>query len=198
MTFEDSTPTKDNRSLAIGLAFAAAACLFYGAFTHQWLVNGSRFEQYSFGLRSNSTCGQSFGEATECDTSSNGEYIARMQGFGDAAAQYASSAFAPMGWVTFVACLIGAAGLIAAGALALARKQPELPLTPSTAALLAVMVGLITGCVFLATKPGPHGFVGVGASFWIFGAGCVGGIAAAQMLAKVNRPPDPDLLGSAP
>jgi hypothetical protein len=66
------------------------------------------------------------------------------------------------------------------------------PIAPTTIALLGVMIGLITGCVFIATKPGPTGMVGVGLSFWIFGVGCVMGIAAAQMMAKVNRPPDPE------
>jgi hypothetical protein len=54
------------------------------------------------------------------------------------------------------------------------------------------MVGLISGCVFVATKPGPAGMVGVGMSFWLFGAGVVMGIVGAQMLAKVIRPPDPE------
>ena len=44
--------------------------------------------------------------------------------------------------------------------------------------------------VFVATKPGPPGMVGVGLSFWIFGVGAVMGIVGAQLLAKVNRPPD--------
>jgi hypothetical protein len=51
--------------------------------------------------------------------------------------------------------------------------------------------------VFVATKPGEAGFVGVGQSFWVFGAGAVLGIAGAQMLAKVNRPSDPDLMSDA-
>jgi hypothetical protein len=46
--------------------------------------------------------------------------------------------------------------------------------------------------VFVATKPGPTGMVGVGMSFWIFGAGCVMGIAGAQMMAKLNRPLEPE------
>ena len=67
-------------------------------------------------------------------------------------------------------------------------------MAPPTLALLAIIVGIITGCVFIATKPGPAGFVGAGLSFWMFGGGCVLGIAAAQMLARVNRPLDPDLM----
>ena len=54
---------------------------------------------------------------------------------------------------------------------------------------------MITGCIFVATKPGPLGFVGVSWSFWAFGAGTVVGIATAQMIAKLIRPIDPDLVG---
>jgi hypothetical protein len=39
--------------------------------------------------------------------------------------------------------------------------------------------------------------VGVGLSFWVFGVGTVMGIAGAQMMAKVNRAPDPDLMAGA-
>jgi hypothetical protein len=190
-------PHKDNRSLAIGLALAAAACLVYACFSRQWLVNGSVYEEYGFGLRSNYTCGQSFGEASECDEPSNSEYVARMQELDSGSSRNASGAFAPTGWATFVECLVAVLGLIAAAGIAIARKRPDLPMAPTTVALLAIMAALITGCVFVATKPGVAGFVGVGLSFWIFGIGSVLGIAGAQMLAKVNRPLDPDLMEDA-
>ena len=45
--------TKNNRMLAIGLALGAAAALAYACFTREWLVNGSRYESYGFGLRTN-------------------------------------------------------------------------------------------------------------------------------------------------
>ena len=63
-----------------------------------------------------------------------------------------------------------------------------MPMAPTTLALLAIMAALVTGCVFVATKPGPGGFVGVGIAFWIFGAGAVMGIAGAQLLAKGEPP----------
>lgn len=184
-----STSPAPSRVLAIGLALAAAACLIYGAFSRQWLVNGSRFEQYGFGLRSNYTC-----DADTCDEDSNSNYVDRMREFSTVSARNASSAFAPMGWATFIESLIAAAGLIAAAAVAAARRRPDLPMQPTTIALLAIIFGLITGCIFVATKPGAAGFVGAGISFWIFGAGAVLGIAGAQLLAKVNRPLDPDLM----
>jgi hypothetical protein len=51
--------------------------------------------------------------------------------------------------------------------------------------------------VFVATKPGPAGFVGVGIAFWIFGIGAVLGLGGSIMLARVNRPVDPDLMDGA-
>jgi hypothetical protein len=72
-----------------------------------------------------------------------------------------------------------------------------LPIAPSSLALLSIMAGLIAGCVFVATKPGPPGYVGVGISFWLFGAGAMLAVPGAILLAKVNRPPDPDLLEGA-
>jgi hypothetical protein len=186
-----------NRSLAILLSLAAAAALVYAALTRQWLVNGNVYEQYGFGLRSSFACGQSFGEAHECDELSNSAYVAHEREVSATSARNTSGAFAPMGWATFVECLLAALGLAAAAGLALARKRPDLPMAPTTLALLAIMAALITGCVFVATKQGAPGFVGVGVSFWIFGAGSVLGIAGAQMLAKVNRPVDPDLMEDA-
>ena len=196
---ETETPTKDQRSLAIGLAIGAACCLLYAAFTSQWLVNASRYDQISIGLRGSSECMPRGGwdadrEAVTCEHQSNAALVDAWRARGGAAADEVSAAFAPAGWITLVLCVLGAAGLLASAGLALARKQLELPVAPTTVALLGALFGLITGCVFVATKPGPPGFVGVGLSFWLFGIGCVVAIPGAQMLAKVLRPPDPDLL----
>lgn len=190
-------PKKDLRPLASGLCAAAAACLLYAAFTHAWLVNASRYAEIGVGLRSNYECGVSYSFDGEQETSeqkcadlSNSELIAKWRSMGPEAAKLTSSAFVPTGWITFIVALLGAAGLAASAAFGFAKKAPTLPIAPTTVALLGVMIGLITGCVFVATKPGPAGMVGVGMSFWIFGVGCVMGIAAAQLMAKVNRPPD--------
>ena len=188
---------KDNRILGIGLALAAAACLIYASVTRHWLVNSSRFEEIGFGLRDNYQCASLTEGHPECQEQTNSAFIEKWQDVGDTASQFASGVFAPMGWATLVECLLAALGLVAAAALALANKQPQLPITPSTLGLLGVMATLITGMIFVAKKPGPPGFVGVGISFWVFGAGAVLGIAGAQMLAKVNRPKDPDLLEDA-
>ena len=185
---------KDMRPLASGLCAAAAACLLYAAFTHTWLANAaSRYTEVGFGLRSNFQCAEGLtGKDKACEWMTNSAFIEQMRGLGSEAAKYTSSAFVPTGWITFIVALIAAAGLAAAAAFGFLKKPMTGPIAPTTPGLLGVMIGLITGCVFVATKPGPPGMVGVGMSFWLFGVGCVMGIAGAQMMAKVNKPPEPE------
>ena len=187
---------KENRSLAIGLSIGAAACLIYACFAHAWLANASRYDKVRFGLLSVYDCDATV-DSSSCKPESNHTYIDQLRQVSEAAADQTSSAFAPTGWATLVLCLLAAAGLLGAAGIALAGKRPDLPITPSTIALLALMTSLITGCVFVATKPGGPGFVGVGMTFWIFGVGSVLGIAGAQQLARINRPIDPDLAAGA-
>lgn len=192
---DEEAPKRPNRVTAIVLAIVAGAALVFAAFTNQWLTNGNEYEQIAVGLRSASQCDHHFGEKV-CETISNTALVQQRE-LVDYPQSTTSGAFVPMGWVTLVAALIAAVGLLGAAAIALTNKKPDLPMTPSTLALLGILVGIITGCVFIATKPGRVGFVGAGLSFWVFGGGCVLGIAAAQMLAKVNRPLDPDLMQDA-
>jgi hypothetical protein len=195
-----ATQKQPNRMLGIGLAVVAAACLIYAAFTHHWLANSSNYEDIGFGLRSNFDC-EGLGTMT-CVETSNSDLVDTMraqlheQGL-DKDDRMTSGAFAPCGWVTLVAIFLAAFGLLAAAGMAAGRRTPLWPMSPSTLALLGIMASLIAGCVFAATKPGPPGYVGVGVSFWVFGAGAVLGIAGAQLLAKVNRPQDPDLMQDA-
>lgn len=111
--------------------------------------------------------------------------------------KYTSGAFAPAGRIAFVACLLAALALCATAGMALARKRKDLPMSPASVALLGLVVAMAAGCVFVATKPGPAGMLGVDIGFWAFGGGTVVGILAAQMLAKEIRPVDPDLLEGA-
>jgi hypothetical protein len=99
--------------------------------------------------------------------------------------------------VTFVSNLLAAAALLAGAGLVAAKKRPTLPIAIASFALLALMVSLIVGCVFLATKPGGVTGVGVAWAFWVFSVAVILGIAAAQLLGKLLRPADPDLLADA-
>lgn len=102
-----------------------------------------------------------------------------------------------LGWIVFVALLLAAASLATASIIVFAGKRVRLPVMPTTSALLASAVALICGCLFVAFKPGPPGYVGVGLGFFVFGAGCVLGLWASLKLNKLMRPHDPDLLEDA-
>lgn len=181
-------PKKDNRMLAIGLALGAAALLAFAAFSRTWVA---RPDAIGFGPMGCKQC-----NFESSSTMSNAAFVEMLRSTG-VDEKFTSNAFAPMGWATFALCLLAALGLLGGAALAFKQKRPDLPIAPTTVALLSIMVALITGCVFVATKPGGPGFVGVSMGFWAFGIGAVMGIAAAQMLAKINRPVDPDLLDGA-
>ncbi len=180
-------PKKDTRQIAMLLAFAAAACMLFGAFSRQWLVNGNKYLEYGFGLRSNFECSTSYDDQKRCEDHPNSEVVDMFEKMDP---KMASGAFVPTGWITFISILLAALGLLGAGAMAAAKRPMDLPVAPTTIGLLFSMIALITGCVFVATKPGPPGMVGVGLSFWLFGVGSVMGILGSQLLAKVNRPPD--------
>lgn len=102
-----------------------------------------------------------------------------------------------LGMITWIAIALAAVSLLAAVAIVLAGKRVRLPIMPTTTALLGVLVALITGCVFVAVKPGPPGYVGVGLGFFVFGGGVVLGLWSSLALNKLMRPHDPDLLEDA-
>ncbi|MGE0549454.1 MAG: hypothetical protein AB7O24_05640 [Kofleriaceae bacterium] len=99
--------------------------------------------------------------------------------------------------VTFVALIVAALSLAASAGLALANKRPHLPISPASLAVLASMISLIAGCIFVGTKPGGPGFVAMSHGFWAFGLGSVLAIAGAQLVSKAIRPVDPDLMADA-
>jgi hypothetical protein len=195
-----------NRVLAIILGALAAGCLLFAAFTHAWLINDSTQEPLSYGLTSVVSCSESSSTvdgsgaqvpAGECERESLSDHIERISII--RSTQHATSfAFQPAGLITAIACLLAAAGLLLATAMALARWRPTLPITPTTIALVATMIGLVAGCVFVMAAPTLGGLgLGVGFSFYVFGPGCILGLATCRLLARVNRPPDPDLLEDA-
>src|ERR1700733_7320370 len=124
-----STPKwHENRRLIGALGLAAAACLVFAMFSRHWLVN-DRLDLL-FGLRDNLTCGV----PDMCAPTSNSSLVELM-------GTSASGAFPIFGWITTVTCGLAALGLAIAGALALANKQPNLPISPSTIAIVAIMAG---------------------------------------------------------
>ena len=198
---------KEHREVGIGLAAAAGLALVIAAFTHGWLVNPYMGDIH-MGLISTHMCESH----DNCDSMTNfalmsklrevaekdDSYIEKMQlegrsAFADAntdTAQDISGAFAPAGLVAMITCIIGGLALIATAVLAFKKIRIALPLHLSTIGLLAIMLSLAFGCIFIATKPGGMRGVGVGYSFWIFGIGSVVGIIGAQILNKLIKPPE--------
>ncbi len=180
-------PKKDTRMTAILCCAIAAVLLVYSAFSHRWLENRqSKFMQVGISLLSVEACGDD-----KCESKSN---LALTKEAREHDPDRASAVWAPMGIVTMVLMLVAALALLISAALGYQQKRLNLKILPTTAALLALMVSLITGCLFVAKKPGGAGAVGVGLGFWAFGIGCVLGIAGAQMINKAIKPVDPDML----
>jgi hypothetical protein len=177
------------RALGIVLALVAAGLLVAACFSHRWLAN-RHYGDFGYSPLAFQECGAS------CETVSNFQ-VAEIASDSPFEESRVSFAFPVAGLVTFIVLLIAAAGLVLAAGIAAANGRPSLPMSPTTFALLGIMIGLLSGCVFVATKPGGVGAVGVAWSFWAFGLGSVAGIAGAQLLAKQIRPADPDLLDDA-
>jgi hypothetical protein len=175
------------RVLAIVLGAVAAAALGVAAFSPHWLGNAAIGDDttITMGLRATETCS---GGGVICVSASIAQVAEQAN---------STAAFPTFGWITFVACLIGCGGLVISVALGLARRAPQWPMAPTTLAFLAIALALITGCVFCAIKPGEGGFIGVGWGFYVFGLGVIAGLPASHLLARVLRPPDPDLMADA-
>ena len=70
------------------------------------------------------------------------------------------------------------------GILGLLGTFVRSPIALTTVGLLAACLGLVTGCIFVAVKPGGVGTIGVSWPFFVFGTAVVMGVAACQMLSK--------------
>ena len=202
---------KDHRMVAIILAAVAGVMLLFAGISRHW-IGHPQFGVF-FGPRGCEGCGSlvSGFDSAEEPNMTNGAFIEKLRArlnpatddaeyaaaASDEADKVTSSAFAPMGWLTFAASIIGGVSLLVCSFLAFQKKKVDLKVAPTTIALLALLIGMITACVFVATKPLGPGGVGVQYTFWIYGAGLVMGLATAQMLAKMLRPEDPDLLDGA-
>lgn len=110
-----------------------------------------------------------------------------------AAQNLTSGAFAICGWIAFASCLLAGVSLALALALVVLRRRPQLPIMPTTTAILGIMVAIVSGCVFVATKPGASGFVGISFGFWGYAAGIILGIVSTLMLNRFLRPEDDEL-----
>lgn len=202
---------QQRRVVAILLAFVSAAGLSIGAFGDRWLAtpyggdasSGNPAERSAgIGLRGYERC------SGTCSTISNFELIDVLERRIEEVKQENKHlpakeqmalprppwhGFPVVGVMALVAALIAAAGLLAGGTLAVARKRVDMAIMPTTIAVLGLAFSIITGCIFVATKPDFAESLVVGWSFITFGIAAVLGLAAVFPLNRAIRPIDDEL-----
>jgi hypothetical protein len=201
MTDEDddlpaAAPALRNRMIAIVLCFVAAGALLVAALSHRWLAHPVATEN-SAGLLSMQIC-----QGPTCVSKSNSDVVEELRSDDDADRWVGERPDPPSRWfgrlgvTTFVLAVAAILALLASAGIALANKRPELPVAPTTIALVALILAIPTACLFAATKPEAIP-LGVSWSFWLFGGGDVVGLLAALLVSRQLRPADPDLLADA-
>lgn len=101
--------------------------------------------------------------------------------------------FPVVGIMAFITALLAAAGLLVGGVLALMGRRVDAPIMPTTVAVLGLTLSIVTGCIFIATKPDFAETLVVGWSFITFGIAAVLGLAAVFPLNRAIRPIDTEL-----
>ncbi|HUS27297.1 MAG TPA: hypothetical protein VMZ53_02280 [Kofleriaceae bacterium] len=184
-------------------ALLAAGGLIVGCFGPKWLVS-VRGPRMAIGLRNFQVCA-----GGQCEAISNFQMVDELdkqiaklkETYADAPLGVQRQAipenpwhgFPVVGWITLAMGLISAIGLVWGAVLALQRKRPDLPIMPTTLAVIGLALGIVNGCLVLATKPDIIDDIAVGWSFWAFGAGAVLGLTAVFPLNRQIRPIDEEL-----
>ena len=191
------------RVVAISLSFLAAAALIVAAFAQRWLVDPDHPETLSLGLRTAEIC-----EEGACVALSTSEVIDYVNAKIDKVVAYNKTVppssqvavprrpwdgFPVVGWIAFVASLIAAAGLFVGAVLALAGKRYELPIMPTTFAVLGIAIAIVNVALYMAMHPSVLITMTIGWSFPVYGFGAIAGLGAAFPLNRQIRPIDPEL-----
>jgi hypothetical protein len=162
------------RLLALAVAGAAAVVLLAALFTNKVLVDQASEITVSCGLKQCVAC------VDQCHSTSIFDLVADIERGGGKA----SSVWPWAGAIGWWSGLVAVVGLLIAVGMVASRKYVRLPISPTTIALLGGGLGLITGCLFIATKPDGVGVTRVGWTFWAFGLGVVGAIVSAFLLSR--------------
>jgi len=190
------------RTWPILVALVAAAGLAVGAFGGRWFAGAGYGDDFGMGLLSVERC------EGRCVSLSNFDAIdaLELQIVQIKAANMTLPmnqqvpvprspwhGFPVVGVIALVAALLAAAALALTALLALAGKRVSLPIMPTTIAVLALAISIITGCIFLATKPVLVDLMTLGWTFVVFGVSAVFGLAAVFPLNRQIRPIDVEL-----
>lgn len=183
----DGHPVSGNARLtSVALCLVAATLLTAACMSKRWLANGAGPDSIGYGLIRFTEC-----SGGKCTTSgSDVEPLALRK---RSPPEHLSPVFPAAGWVTLGGSALAIVALGVCALLGLFRRRLALPIAPSSLALFGLLVAMIAGAVFVGTKPGGLGRVGVDWGFVVFSGAVVIGMVAAQRIAKEIRPIDPDL-----
>lgn len=164
------------RAIALVIGLVAIAGLASGLFVHKVLVDEDAGSSMACGLRA---CDSTYGEATV--TTSNLQLIDDKR----AAHEDVSSVWGYAGLTAWIAALVAIVGLALALIMVATKKYVRIPImTPTTIALTFGAIALVSGCVFVASKPAGIGVTQIGWTFWSFGGGSVVAVIAAFLLSR--------------
>ncbi len=183
---DGSSLASEPRLSSVALCLVAATLLAAAGLSQRWLANSGDTTSIHYGIIRYTECVDA-----RCLTHSNDvtpEALSKRH-----PPEELNPAFAIAGWITAGASALAIAGLVVCAGLGLFRKRVALPIAPSSLALFGLLFAMIGGALFIATKPGGQGRVGVDWSFIVFSGAIVIGMIAAQRIAKEIRPVDPDL-----
>jgi hypothetical protein len=176
------------KQIAVALAAIAVVALVFGCVSRRWMAADGIDAGY--GPRGWQCTGDECGPFE--GSLGNGRIVDLIQ---EAYKAYGMSGgpsklFPIVGWITVGATAIAVIALILAAVQAWGAGVQTRPISPTTVALLTLLIALIAACIFVATNPfRAKGLSQVGVSwpFFVYGAGVVLGITAAQKLIKFKR-----------
>jgi len=195
-------PTAGKRALAIALGLIASAALAVSAFSSKWLASALD-EGYGIGLSEAGVCVKG-----RCEYMSNADVVTWLEKRIAEIVEYNKTAeerhMLPVprppwgGWpvcgtIALVGCLVAALGLALGAVFALLGRRIDWPVMPTTLGVLGLIVSMVAGCIFVATKPEGMEELGLGWSFGVFGGGVILGLAAVFPLNRQIRPIDEEL-----
>jgi hypothetical protein len=188
MTDLDGSPSarSEPRLSSVALCLVAATLLAASGLSQRWLANGAGADSIRYGIIRYTECVEG-----RCVTSNNDvtpEALRKRH-----PPEELHPAFALAGWTTAGASALAIAGLFVCAVIGLFRRRVALPIAPSSLALFGLLIAMIGGALFIATKPGGIGRVGIDWSFIVFSVAIVIGMGAAQRISKEIRPIDPEL-----
>lgn len=173
--------------LWIACALVSAGLLAGSMFSHRWLVSESNPED-GFSPRSMQLCKT---QGADCRVGSVDSAVAAIDDSVGGSAPHTSPLFVPTGTLAYYAAFLAFAALLVSAFLAMG-KPSEFPVSPTTFATLAIVVGGIGGVLFVAMPPVTSPFGGgpfkTGWGAVIFAFGTLGGLVASRKLAPYLKP----------